>query len=93
VQLGVQRLPVRGAAAGLAAQNLRWLDLAAHETQRVGKTISLAEMTTRKHYPGTHCVDAMLNRQVQALGSFELLTGRSHLLLFCERTRSIARGL
>ncbi|MES2584277.1 MAG: DNA alkylation repair protein [Pseudomonadota bacterium] len=52
---------------------LKTLDLAAHETQRVGKTISLAEMTTRKHYPGLHRVDAVLNGRAQALGSFELL--------------------
>ena len=52
---------------------LKTLDLAAHETQRVGKQISLAEMTTRKHYPGYHRVDAILNGRAQALGSFELL--------------------
>lgn len=52
---------------------LKTLDLAAHETQRVGKNISLAEMTTRKHYAGTHRVDAILNGRAQALGSFELL--------------------
>ena len=54
---------------------LKTLDLAAHETQRVGKTISLAEMTTRKHYPGIHRVDAILNGQAQVLGSFELAKG------------------
>lgn len=52
---------------------LKTLDLAAHATLRVGKKISLAEMTTRKHYPGLHRVDAMLNGRAQALGSFELL--------------------
>jgi len=52
---------------------LKTLDLAPHETQRVGKQISLAEMTTRKHYPGQHRVDAILNGRAQALGSFELL--------------------
>jgi hypothetical protein len=41
----------------------------------VGKSISLAEMTTRKHYPGTHRVDAILNGRAQALGSFELTMG------------------
>ncbi len=56
---------------------LKTLDLAAHETQRVGKTISLAEMTTRKHYPGTHRVDAILNGRPQVLGSFELVAGDS----------------
>ena len=54
---------------------LKTLDLAAHETQRVGKNISLAEMTTRKHYPGIHRVDAILNGRAQVLGSFELAAG------------------
>ncbi|APW43599.1 DNA alkylation repair protein [Rhodoferax saidenbachensis] len=51
---------------------LKTLDLAAHETQRVGKQISLAEMTTRKHYPGVHQVEAILNGRAQPLGSFKL---------------------
>jgi hypothetical protein len=54
---------------------LKILNLAAHETQRVHKQISLAEMTTRKHYPGLHRVDAILNGHAKALGSFELTTG------------------
>lgn len=53
---------------------LKTLDLAAHETQRVGKKISLADMTTRKHYPGHHRVDAILNGRAQALGAFDLTT-------------------
>ena len=52
---------------------LKTLDLAPHETQHVGKKISLADMTTRKHYPGHHRVDAILNGREQVLGSFELL--------------------
>jgi 3-methyladenine DNA glycosylase AlkC len=52
---------------------LKTLDLAAHETQRVGKQVSLAEMTTRKHYPGVHRVEAIINGRAQPLGSFELL--------------------
>lgn len=52
---------------------LKTLELKPHETVRVGKRVSLAEMTTRKHYPGTHRVEAVLNGQAQALGSFELL--------------------
>lgn len=52
---------------------LKTLDLAAHATQRVGKQISLAEMSTRKHYPGLHRVEAIVNGHAQAIGSFELL--------------------
>ena len=51
---------------------LKTLDLAPHETQRVGKQISLAEMSTRKHYPGLHRVDVILNGRSQPLGCFEL---------------------
>ncbi|MFZ4285521.1 DNA alkylation repair protein [Variovorax sp. HJSM1_2] len=52
---------------------LKTLELQPHETVRLGKRVSLAEMTTRKHYPGSHCVEVLLNGQAQALGSFELL--------------------
>ena len=54
---------------------IKTLGLSAVETQRVGKNISLAEMTTRKHYPGIHRVEAILNGRAQALGSFELAAG------------------
>jgi len=36
------------------------------------KTVSLGALTTRKHYPGTHGVEALLNGEVRGLGSFEL---------------------
>lgn len=51
---------------------LKTLELAAHETQSVRKQISLAEMSTRKHYPGLHKVDAILNGHARTLGSFHL---------------------
>lgn len=51
---------------------LKTLHLAPHETQGVGKVISLAEMTTRKHHPGLHRVDVILNGRSQLLGSFDL---------------------
>lgn len=51
---------------------LKTLHLAPHETQRMGKHISLAEMTTRKHYPGLHRVDVIVNGRSQLLGSFDL---------------------
>ena len=54
---------------------LKTLDLAPHETQKVGKKISLADMTTRKHYPGNHRLDAILNGRSQPLGAFELTKG------------------
>ena len=51
---------------------LKTLALAPHATVRVGKRISLADMTTRKHHPGTHRVEALVNGRAEALGQFEL---------------------
>lgn len=51
---------------------LKTVELAPLETASLGKTISLAEMTTRKHYPGTHHIDVVINGSVHGLGKFEL---------------------
>ena len=51
---------------------LKTVTLRPKESLRMKKSISLAEMTTRKHYPGTHKVDVMLNGAIQPLGIFEL---------------------
>lgn len=52
---------------------LKVLDLAPKETLRLSKTVSTAEMTTRKHHAGQHRVDVLLNGQARALGAFELM--------------------
>jgi 3-methyladenine DNA glycosylase AlkC len=51
---------------------LKTVELAPEETLLLEKTISLTEMTTRKHYTGTHKVDVVLNGCAEPLGSFEL---------------------
>jgi len=51
---------------------LKTVNLMPQETVRLKKSISLAEMTTRKHYPGPHKVDVMLNGSTRALGTFQL---------------------
>jgi 3-methyladenine DNA glycosylase AlkC len=51
---------------------LKTVSLAPQENIRMEKSISLAEKTTRKHYPGTHKVEVVLNGATRALGSFEL---------------------
>jgi 3-methyladenine DNA glycosylase AlkC len=51
---------------------LKTLKLAPGETAPLGKSISLAPMTTRRHYPGTHRVDALINGLAIPLGEFEL---------------------
>lgn len=51
---------------------LSTLELAPGATQRVHKRIALVPLTTRTHYPGLHRVEALLNGQAQAVGSFVL---------------------
>lgn len=51
---------------------LRRLLLEAHDAVRLRKTVALGDMTTRKHYPGMHRVEAMINGNTMALGQFEL---------------------
>jgi hypothetical protein len=48
------------------------LDIAPGETAAVGKTLSLAQMTTRRHYPGCHRVELVINGVALPLGEFEL---------------------
>ena len=52
---------------------LKAIELAPRETMQMGKAISLAEMTTRKHYTGAHKVDVVLNGHTKPLGKFELI--------------------
>lgn len=52
---------------------LKVADLAPQESLQLRKTVSLAAMTTRKHYPGTHQVDVVINGSVKKLGEFELV--------------------
>jgi hypothetical protein len=42
------------------------------ESARCGKKISLADLSTRKHYSGSHRVDLLLNDKATFLGSFHL---------------------
>ena len=51
---------------------MKSLRLASNETVRLKKKLSLVEMTTRKHYAGTHRVEALVNGKPWVLGSFEL---------------------
>ena len=52
---------------------IKSLQLGPNETVRFRKTLSLVEMTTRKHHAGTHLVEALVNGKVMPLGSFELV--------------------
>lgn len=72
VDLRIHFIKANGSASPKVFK-LKALTLAAGERQRLQKTISLAEMTTRKHYPGVHRVELLLNGQALPLGSFELI--------------------
>ena len=51
---------------------LQTLDIPPGATVAVGKTLSLQQMTTRTHYPGSHQVELVLNGRPQPLGQFQL---------------------
>jgi hypothetical protein len=51
---------------------MKALTLAQRERVTVAKKITLKQLTTRKHYPGVHRVEAMLNGRRVALGNFTL---------------------
>ena len=52
---------------------LRQIALAGRATESFSKHLSLKDLTTRKHYPGMHCVDAVINGRTTPLGKFVLL--------------------
>jgi len=51
---------------------LKAVELAPQEVIHIQKKISLAQMTTRKHYPGLHNVEVLVNGSAKRLGAFEL---------------------
>ena len=51
---------------------LKAVEFGPQERVEIRKSISLAEMTTRKHYPGLHKIDVMLNGAIRPLGEFDL---------------------
>lgn len=72
VDLGVHYVKAHGQPR-VKVFKLKTVDLGAGETVRLHKRLSLAEMSTRKHYPGRHQVDLIVNGQARVLGAFELL--------------------
>ena len=54
---------------------LKTAELQPGERMTFQKTVSLKELTTRKHYPGVHEVDVIVNGRVEPLGAFELFKG------------------
>ncbi len=52
---------------------LKSMELSAGGRDTFRKTVTLADLTTRKHYPGTHVVDALVNGKILQLGWLTLL--------------------
>lgn len=63
---------VKARGTGAKTFKLKALTLQPGESVAVGKTIALKQLSTRKHYPGVHRVDALLNGQRLPLGQFLL---------------------
>lgn len=59
--------------ASLKVFKLKSIELAGGGRETFRKTVTLADLTTRKHYPGRHFVDALVNGKAIPLGSFVLL--------------------
>ena len=72
VDLQVHYIKASGAAHPKVFK-LRTVALGPNQRVRLQKTLSLAEMTTRRHQPGEHRVAVLVNGQALPLGSFELL--------------------
>ncbi len=48
------------------------LSLEGRESIAVAKSVSLAQMSTRTHYPGRHRIELLVNGAAFALGDFRL---------------------
>ena len=55
---------------------MRTVALAPGEAVRVAKQVTLADLTTRRHYPGRHVVEALVNGAPSPVGEFLLVERR-----------------
>ena len=72
LDLQVDYVKARG-QTGPKVFKLTTLALGPGESAQVGKTLSLADLSTRRHHPGRHAVWLLVNGQALPLGDFELL--------------------
>jgi 3-methyladenine DNA glycosylase AlkC len=63
---------VKARGTGAKTFKLRALDLPPRASVELRKKIGLQQLTTRKHYPGVHKVEAQLNGQRVSVGRFTL---------------------
>ncbi|GMV48588.1 MAG: hypothetical protein UZ03_NOB001003569 [Nitrospira sp. OLB3] len=52
---------------------LKAVELPARAAVRLGKRLSLSQLTTRTHYPGLHRVELLVNGRPHSLGTFHLI--------------------
>ncbi|MCC7044933.1 MAG: DNA alkylation repair protein [Acidobacteria bacterium] len=71
VDLRLHFVKARGKASPKVFK-LKAADLDGGATMSCRKTVSLADLTTRQHYPGKHLVDALVNGRVVPIGAFTL---------------------
>jgi hypothetical protein len=70
VDLRIHFVKARGASPKVF--KMKAIELAPRESLRLAKKVSLAQMTTRRHYPGKHAVEVVVNGRAEPLGMFEL---------------------
>ena len=63
---------VKARGTGAKTFKLKAVELPPRGSVVLGKKIALKQLTTRKHYPGVHRVEALLNGKRLALGTFSL---------------------
>lgn len=71
VDLRVHFVKAKGKAS-FKVFKLKAAELGGGATMTCRKTVSLADLTTRQHYPGKHLVDALINGRVVPIGAFTL---------------------
>lgn len=71
VDLRVHFVKASGAATPKVFK-VKALDLLPAGVAACRKTVSLADLTTRRHYAGEHRVDVLLNGRVEPIGAFAL---------------------
>jgi len=64
---------VKQRGTGAKTFKLAAVDLPPRGSVSLSKKVTLKQLTTRKHYPGVHRVEALLNGQRKALGKFVLV--------------------
>jgi 3-methyladenine DNA glycosylase AlkC len=63
---------VKARGTGTKTFKLKALELAPGQSAALAKRIALRQLTTRRHHPGLHAVEAQFNGERRPLGSFRL---------------------